>query len=99
MQKTFCDRCGRECVNFHINVHARAVHYTNKGEHLDEEYPLGKDMVQLCRECADALAEFGVNFHLLSEAELLELKRQREADMSGYPEDSEHVPYNRRAHP
>lgn len=58
MIKTFCDRCGNECVNFTFNLSGHIVHTTNKSEQVayDEVRSL-----QLCRHCTEIMqAEFPV---------------------------------------
>lgn len=107
MQKTFCDRCGGECVNFYVSLHASGYATTSRGQIADELYSPGQ--VQICRACTDALREFGIDFAMLSEAELEQRKRTTEEEATGYatggiihrqpgtPDDS--VPLTLRAHP
>ena len=70
MRKTFCDRCGAECVNFTAELHLAMTHTTNRGEHLDSEYnePKGK---QLCATCTRSLEEWlGVSLGMLTDEEV-----------------------------
>ena len=55
MRKTFCDRCGEECVNSVVHVHISETHTTNRAEVVgDDEYA----PAELCHSCGDALKEF-----------------------------------------
>jgi hypothetical protein len=61
MQKTYCDRpgCGRECVNYVLNLFGEAVHMTNRGEVLGEGERVKQ--LQLCVVCSEELTErFGL---------------------------------------
>jgi len=78
MQKTFCDRCGAECVNYYATLNVQAVHQTSSGQMVAEEFPPGP-APQLCRVCKDSLEAWYGKALVLSEAEAEELARQREA--------------------
>jgi len=52
MQKTFCDRCEKQCVNTVVGVQVGTRHQTADGQYLgtDEYKP-----IELCRDCATLL--------------------------------------------
>lgn len=80
MQKTYCDRCGRWCVNYHANLRLDARHTTSTGLYVDsEERP---SPIELCRPCtAELEAWFGKGLDLMSEAQAYERQRQAVQDM------------------
>lgn len=53
--KTYCDRCGTECVNYTLNLYGNARHTTSQGEQVayDEVKP-----VELCLGCEQGLAGY-----------------------------------------
>jgi hypothetical protein len=75
MRKTFCDRCGSECTGFHLDVSGHGYSVTGTGEVVAELYTTKSP--QLCRSCTDALAEWGLDFGLLTEAEAMQAKQDR----------------------
>ncbi len=48
MRKTYCDRCGVQCVNTMVHIHGVIQHQTSQGESVgsDEIKP-----VEICLEC------------------------------------------------
>lgn len=55
MRRTFCDRCGGECVNTTGHFGGHVEHTTRQGEQVGfDEMP----SVDLCRDCTAAVAEF-----------------------------------------
>lgn len=54
-RKTFCDRCGTECVNFVGRITGFVVHTTAQGEVVGEDHFESQD-VGSC--CWDAVATF-----------------------------------------
>ena len=49
-KRTFCDRCGAQCVNTIIMLHIVTVHHMKDGTYVgeDEHKP-----IELCLNCAD----------------------------------------------
>lgn len=54
MRKTFCDRCGVQCVNTVVHLHGAIEHTTSRGENVghDEIRP-----VELCDGCYGLVKE------------------------------------------
>lgn len=54
-QKTFCDRCGRQCRgNKRGHIHLVEIHFTSNGENVgDDEYP----PADLCWRCLKLIKE------------------------------------------
>jgi hypothetical protein len=54
MRKTFCDRCGTQCVNVTIHLNGAVSHTTNQGEIVgtDEIRPF-----EVCKNCFTLLQE------------------------------------------
>jgi hypothetical protein len=54
MRKTFCDRCGGECINTTVILSVRQEHRTSDGAHVgeDEYKPL-----DLCNDCGALVKE------------------------------------------
>lgn len=74
MQKTFCDKCGAECVNYKMIVQGHVEHSTSQGEEVGEDY-LGRR--ELCRGCGEAMiTAFG--FTVRVHTDLLREKQQAE---------------------
>lgn len=60
MTKTFCDKCGAECVYYVLSVYGNATHRTADGTFAGEDDLRTK---HYCRTCADKLAaEWGFKF-------------------------------------
>lgn len=51
-KRTFCDRCGTQCVNTIVNLHIVTVHYMKDGVYVgeDEHKP-----IELCLNCTDEI--------------------------------------------
>lgn len=56
MQKTFCDRCGTECVHYSGRLYGHITHFTSQGEEVGEDSIKPLD---LCKGCTEILCEFG----------------------------------------
>lgn len=56
MQRTFCDKCGTECVHYTLNLYGNIVHTTGQGERVAEDEIRA---AQLCRDCAVPLIAAG----------------------------------------
>ena len=55
MRRTFCDRCGGECVNTTGHLSGHVEHTTKRGEQVGfDEMP----SVDLCKDCTTAVIEF-----------------------------------------
>jgi hypothetical protein len=54
MRKTFCDRCGEQCVNTIVHLYGTVEHQTNQGEQVG-----GDDIkqVELCNRCFKLVQE------------------------------------------
>jgi hypothetical protein len=79
MTKTYCDRCGTECPNYHATLHVNETQTTSAGESVEENYM--QRYKDLCRKCKDSLQEwFGGDLGLLGEEALAQLKQQRMAE-------------------
>jgi hypothetical protein len=86
MTKTVCDRCGRECVNYQIQMRLEEKHTTNQGEDLGCSGYTARP-IDLCDVCKEALATWmGRDLGLMGEEALVQLKIQREAERRGYEE-------------
>jgi hypothetical protein len=51
MRKTFCDKCGDECVNGVDRIYFTREHTTNQGEVVGQD---STDGSELCLTCGDA---------------------------------------------
>jgi hypothetical protein len=49
MKKTFCDRCGAQCVNTTVMVHIMTLHHTKDNTHVGEDQ---HDPAEICLNCA-----------------------------------------------
>jgi hypothetical protein len=77
MQKTFCDKCGAECVNYTARFSGIITHTTSQREEVGEDY-LGQK--ELCKDCTEALAAaFG--FMIRSRDDMLREKERRAVAM------------------
>jgi hypothetical protein len=54
VQKTICDGCGRECVNYTARFYGNIHHATAQGEDLGEDIISGREF---CGDCAGPLIE------------------------------------------
>jgi len=54
MQKTFCDRCGRECTNYVLHLAGHVIHKTNRAEVVGEDEFKPNEY---CKECSDMLVK------------------------------------------
>lgn len=52
--RTYCDKCGGECRNTVMRVHANITHTTSDGTYVGED---DVRMKELCRTCADVLID------------------------------------------
>lgn len=83
MVRVYCDRCGGECVNFHVILSVNSISTTSQGEMVDAMYD-GKTK-HLCQHCKDSLEQwYGKSLGLLNEEEMAQLKRQRMAEDMEY---------------
>jgi hypothetical protein len=53
LTKTYCDKCGGECVYYTATLYGNITHTTGQGEVAADE---GIEPVQLCKPCLDAVA-------------------------------------------
>jgi hypothetical protein len=53
MQKTYCDKCGAECVNYIARMYGSVQHTTSGGEQVAED---DIRALELCRGCFEPLA-------------------------------------------
>lgn len=86
MTKIYCDRCGAECVNYHVSFNVHEVHTTNRGEYLEsEEVNYRKDQ-QLCGVCSALLQVwFGSrDLGLTRPEEIAGRQHRREAEKQAY---------------
>jgi len=69
MKKTFCDRCGKQCVNTTVVISVRVVHHTKTGEYVgdDEHKP-----IEVCTDCEYELRQlFPQAFSMIQKDEAL----------------------------
>lgn len=67
MQKTVCDRCGAECVNYRARLYGEVQHTTSDGQVVGEEIVKPLD---LCKHCTDHVqADLGLAIASLDKTE------------------------------
>lgn len=55
MKRTFCDRCGKQCVNTTISVRIETLHHTSAGEFVGED---SNKPIEICKDCGREMEEF-----------------------------------------
>ena len=55
MRKTFCDRCGAECINTTGHIGGHIEHSTRAGETVGVDELMSSD---LCKTCTEATVKF-----------------------------------------
>lgn len=100
MRKTFCDRCGQECLNYHADLSVNGTHTTSQGVTVsDDDY---RPPSQLCRHCTQSLVTWmGSSLGLMSDEEMSQRVLQRHAEKYRWaePEQDSAAPETVRAHP